>query len=89
MLFQRVFRELEVYAPPSDQPPVNRTYEELPPEEKAVYDFFINQENVDKLISFFSLEETKGQDKFEYRKFALFKVRRIRKFKLLFVCRKC
>ena len=67
-------RELEVYCSPNEQPPLNRNYEDLTEQEKAVHDFFIRSENIDKLVSFLSLEEDKGHDKFDSRKCNLFKV---------------
>ena len=63
-----------IYAPPSEQPPLDRKFEELTEPEKEVYSFFNDQENVDKLISFLSLEENKGADNFQIRKYWLFKV---------------
>lgn len=48
-----------VYAPSAEQPPLNRTRDELTSSERIVYDFFANRANVDKLIAFWSLEEKK------------------------------
>ncbi|KAK4321981.1 hypothetical protein Pmani_007247 [Petrolisthes manimaculis] len=62
-----------VYAPPSQQPQLDRPLEGLGDEEKEIYKFFINQENVDKLVSFLSLEENKERDGFNTRKFWMFK----------------
>ena len=39
-----------------------------------VYDFFCNEAQVGKLIGFLSLEERKGKDKFDSKRFVLFKV---------------
>lgn len=63
-----------VYAPPSQQPPLDRKREELSEEERALYDFFICPENVDKLVSFLSLEENKERDSFNTRRFWMIKV---------------
>lgn len=62
-----------LYAPSDEQPPLDRNESELKPEEKEVYNFFINPENVAKLIKYFSLEEKKGKDKFNGFKFLMFK----------------
>ena len=40
-----------------------------------IYDSFSSPEFVEKLVSFFSLEENKGKDRYNVRKFILFKVR--------------
>uniref|UniRef100_A0A0P4W4D0 Proteasome activator complex subunit 4 C-terminal domain-containing protein n=1 Tax=Scylla olivacea TaxID=85551 RepID=A0A0P4W4D0_SCYOL len=66
-------KTMMVYAPPSHQPPLDRKREELTEEERAVYDFFICQENVDKLVSFLSLEENKERDSFNTRRFWMIK----------------
>lgn len=66
-----------VYAPPSQQPPLDRTREELTEEECALYDFFNVQENVDKLVSFLSLEENKDRDSFNTRRFWMIKVNKV------------
>lgn len=63
-----------VYAPPSQQPQLDRPLETLGDEEKEIYKFFISQENVDKLMSFLSLEENKERDSFNTRRFWMFKV---------------
>ena len=41
--------------------------------EKEIYDFFIREENIDRLMAFLSLEEHKGRDKFDPSRFAMFK----------------
>ena len=41
--------------------------------EKEIFDFFIREENIDKLIKFLALEEHKGRDKFDPGRFAMFK----------------
>lgn len=53
-----------VYAPSSQQPKLNRTRDELSSPEKIIYDFFANKSNIEKLITFWSLEEKKGKEKF-------------------------
>lgn len=53
-----------VYAPSAQQPPLNRKRDELTSAERIIYDFFANTSNIDKLIAFWSLEEKKGNEKF-------------------------
>ena len=42
--------------------------------EQEIFDAFSNPEFVDKLISYLSLEDRKGKDKFNVQRFVLFKV---------------
>lgn len=56
--------EFSVYAPSAQQPPLNRSRDELSTAEQIIYDFFINTANINKLIAFWSLEEKKGKEKF-------------------------
>lgn len=42
--------------------------------EKIIYDFLKNQENIDKLIEFWSLEEKKGKEKFKRSRFWFIKL---------------
>ncbi len=62
------------YAPIEDQPKLGRTLDQLPEEEKPIYEHFMDAQFLDKLISFLTLEEHKGKDKFHSRHFILFKV---------------
>lgn len=64
---------MEVYAPWTEQPPLDRTVEELSKEEAALYEFFSQATNIDKWISFLTLEERKGKDRFDAKRFVLFK----------------
>ncbi|XP_063231181.1 proteasome activator complex subunit 4-like isoform X2 [Bacillus rossius redtenbacheri] len=66
-------KEVKMYAPPSKQPSLVRSHEEMSPEEREVDLFFSNSENIDKLIGYFSLEEKKGKDKFNGYRFIMFK----------------
>ena len=68
------FRELKVYAPSDKQPNLDRNLDELSDEEKKIYSYFTHQDKVDSLIKFLSLEEKKGKDKFDGRRFQMFKV---------------
>lgn len=62
-----------VYAPSQDQPKLDRSVDEMNECEKIMFAFFNQQENVDKLIKFWSLEEKKGRDKFNRNRFCLIK----------------
>ncbi|XP_046402715.1 proteasome activator complex subunit 4A-like [Ischnura elegans] len=66
-------KELKVYAPYSSQPNLDRSEEEMTPEEREIYKFFTCKENVDKLVDYLSLEEKKGKDKFNGLRFIMFK----------------
>ncbi|KAJ9582853.1 hypothetical protein L9F63_022812, partial [Diploptera punctata] len=66
-------KEVEVYAPTSEQPPLDRKHSDLTAEEKEVDIFFSDKKNIDKLIEYLSLEEKKGKDKFNGYRFIMFK----------------
>lgn len=82
--------KMEVYAPEEEQPSLDRSCASLSAEEKVLYNFFSNQSNVDKLIGFLSLEERKGKDKFDARRFSMFKGRsqKLKKKKKMKFCLK-
>jgi proteasome activator subunit 4 len=63
-----------VYAPSSAQPPLDRTPEQMGASESEVHTFFSSQSNIEKFITFLSLEDKKGRDKFNSKRFILFKV---------------
>lgn len=67
-------RKMYVYAPEHEQPVLGRSLMELTEEEQPIYQHFRDKKFVDKLLSFLSLEENKGKDKFHPRHFTLFKV---------------
>ncbi|XP_078505604.1 proteasome activator complex subunit 4 isoform X2 [Lissotriton helveticus] len=62
-----------VYAPAAEQPKLGRTREEMSEAEQIIYDHFVDSKFVAQLIKFLSLEERKGKDKFNPRRFCLFK----------------
>lgn len=64
---------LEVYAPSSQQPCLDMEMRELTDYEREVHLFFDNPQNIEKLISYLSLEEKKGKDKFNASRCFLFK----------------
>ena len=67
-------RTLRVYAPVDEQPKLGRTFDELYEKEKPIYELFSQEQFVEKLIKFLTLEENKGRDKFHHKHFTLFKV---------------
>lgn len=69
-----VCSQLSVYASYEEQPKVDRTPEELTPGELVIYTALSDQQFVDKLLNFMSLEEHKGKDKFDSKHVTLFKV---------------
>lgn len=69
-------REVKVNGLSSDQPPLDRTRDQLSPSEREVDNFFSDPAKIDKLISYLSLEDKKGKDKFDAMRFYLFKVKR-------------
>lgn len=65
---------VQVYAPSSEQPCLDRPVDQLSAQEQEIDAFFSNQDNIDSLIRFMSLEEKKGRDKFNGGRFIMFKV---------------
>ncbi|XP_012258033.2 proteasome activator complex subunit 4B-like [Athalia rosae] len=66
-------KELEVYAPTSEQPSLDPNIRVLSDQEKEVDIFFSDPCNISKLVGYLSLEEMKGKDKFNSFHFVLFK----------------
>ncbi|GBP54342.1 Proteasome activator complex subunit 4 [Eumeta japonica] len=66
-------QELMVSAPTSDQPPINRKPEEMEEGEKCIYEFFMDEEKMNQLINYLTVEEKKGKDKFSAIRFFMFK----------------
>ncbi|GAB0097686.1 proteasome activator complex subunit 4A-like [Sergentomyia squamirostris] len=62
-----------LYAPSADQPCLDRTEDEMNDTEKVIFQFFMDPDNVEKLVTFWSLEEKKGKDKFNRSRFFLIK----------------
>ena len=67
-------RHLKVYAPTAEQPKLGRTVNELSEKEKPIFELFSQEQFVEKLIKFLTLEENKGKDRFHHKHFTLFKV---------------
>ncbi|NXE38917.1 PSME4 protein, partial [Ptilorrhoa leucosticta] len=64
---------MTVYAPAEQQPKLGRRRDELTEAEQIIYDHFSDPKFVEQLIKFLSLEDRKGKDKFNPRRFCLFK----------------
>merc|ERR1719361_15275 len=62
-----------VYGPDSMQPKLDRSLEEMTKEEQEIFKFLYDEKNMEKLITFLSLEENKGKDKFDSRRFLMWK----------------
>lgn len=71
-------KQLEVYAPSSEQLSFEKRKNILSPQETAILDFFTNSDNVNALIKYWSMEEKKGRDQFNVHRFYLIKVRILR-----------
>uniref|UniRef100_A0A3Q0QYT3 Uncharacterized protein n=1 Tax=Amphilophus citrinellus TaxID=61819 RepID=A0A3Q0QYT3_AMPCI len=65
-------REMMIYAS-SEKPKDDLPYEEMSEVEKIVFEYFSDPEFIDQLIEFLSLEDRKGKDSFNPRRFLLFK----------------
>ncbi|KRT85387.1 hypothetical protein AMK59_1215, partial [Oryctes borbonicus] len=66
-------KELKVYAPSSEQPCFDKRKHNLIEQETAIYEFFMNSNNVDILVKYWSMEEKKGRDQFNVHRFYLIK----------------
>ncbi|XP_075982496.1 proteasome activator complex subunit 4-like isoform X2 [Anticarsia gemmatalis] len=67
--------KLEVAAPSSQQTfSSDLRPEEMEEGERFIYEFFTDDANVDKLVTFLTVEEKKGKDKFNGIRFSLFKI---------------
>uniref|UniRef100_A0A3B5LA44 Proteasome activator complex subunit 4B n=1 Tax=Xiphophorus couchianus TaxID=32473 RepID=A0A3B5LA44_9TELE len=65
-------REMMIYAS-SEKPQDDLPYEEMSEGEKIIFEYFSDPDFIDQLIEFLSLEERKGKDSFNPRRFCLFK----------------
>jgi len=64
---------MTVYAAEDKQPKLDRSSEEMSDQEQEVFIFLQDEKNIEKLIGLLSLEENKGRDKFDSRKFLMWK----------------
>ncbi|XP_028331301.1 proteasome activator complex subunit 4B [Gouania willdenowi] len=65
-------REMMIYAT-SEKPEDDLPYDEMSESEKIIFEYFSDAEFIDQLIQYLSLEERKGKDSFNPRRFCLFK----------------
>ncbi|XP_061787911.1 proteasome activator complex subunit 4B-like [Nerophis lumbriciformis] len=65
-------REMMIYAP-SEKLKDDLPYEEMSEAEKIISEYFSDPEFIEQLIEFLSLEDRKGKDSFNPRRFCLFK----------------
>ncbi|XP_041818516.1 proteasome activator complex subunit 4B [Chelmon rostratus] len=65
-------REMMIHAA-SEKPKDDLPYEEMSEGEKIIFEYFSDPEFIDQLIEFLSLEDRKGKDSFNPRRFCLFK----------------
>ncbi|XP_042364278.1 proteasome activator complex subunit 4B [Plectropomus leopardus] len=65
-------REMMIHAA-SEKPKDDLPYEEMSEGEKIIFEYFSDPEFIDQLIEFLSLEDRKGKDNFNPRRFCLFK----------------
>ncbi|KAF5308174.1 hypothetical protein FQR65_LT06354 [Abscondita terminalis] len=65
-------KTLETYAPSSDQPTFAKRRDNLTEEETTILKFF-NEQNIEILIKYLSMEEKKGKDQFSGFRFLVFK----------------
>ncbi|XP_018011103.1 proteasome activator complex subunit 4A isoform X2 [Hyalella azteca] len=67
-------REVYVYSPATQQPPLDRPTEELSPAELEIYLFFSDEQKIQKLIDLFTLEEQRNiVERFDQRKMMIWK----------------
>ncbi|GCB62155.1 hypothetical protein scyTo_0011429, partial [Scyliorhinus torazame] len=66
-------QKLFVYAPADQQPKLGRNRNEMSEAEQVIYDRFSDPQFMEQLVKFLSLEDRKGKDKFNPRRFCLFK----------------
>uniref|UniRef100_A0A3Q3GH33 Proteasome activator Blm10 mid region domain-containing protein n=1 Tax=Labrus bergylta TaxID=56723 RepID=A0A3Q3GH33_9LABR len=65
-------REMMIYAA-SEKSKDDLQYEEMSEGEKIIFEYFSDPEFIDQLMEFLSLEDRKGKDSFNPRRFCLFK----------------
>ncbi|TKS89783.1 Proteasome activator complex subunit 4B [Collichthys lucidus] len=67
-----ISEEMMIHAA-SEKPKDDLSYEEMSEGEKIIFEYFSDAEFIDQLIEFLSLEDRKGKDSFNPRRFCLFK----------------
>ena len=64
---------MKVYGPDEMQPSLERGLEQMPECEQEIFKFLTDEKSISKWIGFLSLEEVKGKDKFDSRRFLMWK----------------
>jgi hypothetical protein len=64
----------QVHAPCGEQPTLEKQPEEMSDVERAIFDYFTDGQNVERLLATFCLEEEEGEDKFSNERYSLIKV---------------
>nr|XP_026489617.1 proteasome activator complex subunit 4B-like [Vanessa tameamea] len=68
-------KKIKVAAPVSEQTySIDRAPEDMEEGERYLYEFFSDEENIDRLVAFFTVEEKKGKDKFNGIRYAMFRL---------------
>lgn len=67
-------KKLEVYVPSGEQPTAAKRMNDLSEQEKEIYNFFNDNDNITLLIKYLSMEEKKGKDRFCVYRLLVFKV---------------
>ncbi|XP_065305913.2 proteasome activator complex subunit 4A-like [Dermacentor albipictus] len=71
--FYRLPQPFLVYAPEDQQPSLDCTIEEMMPSEADIFKAFTSETFVEQLSKYLSLEERKGHDRFDAKRFYMFK----------------
>ncbi|KAK9875517.1 hypothetical protein WA026_007908 [Henosepilachna vigintioctopunctata] len=73
LCYYQMPKSLEIYASTENQSVLGENLEKMNEQQKEMFNFFTDQDNISKLIEYFSLEEKKGSDKFNSFKSTIFK----------------
>ncbi|XP_064483757.1 proteasome activator complex subunit 4-like [Ornithodoros turicata] len=66
-------KPFKVYAGESEQPTLDRSVQEMSESEAAIFEAFTSETFLNQMMAYLSLEERKGQDRFDAKRFYLFK----------------
>ncbi|KAF2365248.1 Proteasome activator Blm10 mid region [Trinorchestia longiramus] len=67
-------REVSVYCPPSEQPPLDRHVDDLSPAERVIFLFFTDEQKLSRLVELLTLEDQRNNtERFDARKMMLWK----------------
>lgn len=65
-------KQLDVYDK-NNQLELNRSYDKMNVFEKTIYDKFHDEKFIEKLVEYFTFEDSKGSDRFEIKRYLVFK----------------